>query len=155
MSYTGDDGPWLTISEAAKLTGRNIDAMRALVRRGRVPRRKGNKGEWLVQVPQTLPQADSGIDSHSVLDTARDRDSDTKLQELRDQVAELRIALARAEGRLEGTEARLADRDRELGEVKAERDRLLEMMAEAQASLTRRNKGMLGWLRDWLISSTK
>ena len=57
MSYADDESSWLTIAEAAERTGRKIDAMRALVRRGRLPRKKGNRGEWLVQLPETLPQA--------------------------------------------------------------------------------------------------
>src|ERR671928_1080276 len=100
MSYTGDNGPWLTISEAAERTGKKIDAMRALVRRGRLPRKKGNRGEWLVQLPEMLTQAALDADSDSDLDLALDSDLGSELAALREQVTELRLALARAEGEL-------------------------------------------------------
>ena len=56
---------------------------------------------------------------------------------------DMRERLGRFEGKLEGVEARLADRDRELLEVKAERDRLLGMLGEAHASLFRKRRGLL------------
>src|SRR4051812_3334874 len=119
MSYTddtSDDALWLTISEAAERTGRKIDAMRALVRRGRVPRRKGNRGEWLVQVqvPETLPPAALDADSGGDLDPALDSDLDTlariegelaaareQVAELRDRLEDARIGQARAEAAFE------------------------------------------------------
>jgi hypothetical protein len=51
--------PWITLSEAAERTGRHIDALRSLVRRKRLPARKGNGGQWLVQSPtEFLTQPD-------------------------------------------------------------------------------------------------
>ena len=46
--------PWVTLSEAASRTGRHIDAVRSLVRRRKLPARKGNNGAWLVQ-PWPMP----------------------------------------------------------------------------------------------------
>jgi hypothetical protein len=45
-----DSRPWLTLTEAAAASGKHIAALRALVRRRRIPARKGNNGQWLVQV---------------------------------------------------------------------------------------------------------
>ena len=51
--------PWITLSEAAVRTGRHVDALRSLVRRKRLPARKGNGGQWLVQLPtEFLTQLD-------------------------------------------------------------------------------------------------
>src|SRR3954464_12666465 len=137
MSYAGDDSPWLTISEAAERTGKKIDAMRALVRRGRLPRKKGNRGEWLVQLPETPAQValDPALDSD--LDQALDSDLDSELASLREQVTELRLALARAEGELATTRAvaeanaaaadrLLAEREATIADLRGERDRLLD-----------------------------
>ena len=145
MPDTDGERPWLTISEAAERSGRKIDAMRALVRRGRLPRRKGNRGEWLVQLPESMRQSDTATAQDSVLDNGLD----TEIASLREQAAKLQLALVRTEGELAtvravadanatAAERLLTDRDRELSEVKTERDRLLTMLGEAQAALARR-----------------
>jgi hypothetical protein len=41
---------WLTLSQAAAQSGRHIGALRSLVRRERIPARKSNRGQWLVQL---------------------------------------------------------------------------------------------------------
>lgn len=101
MAEAEDESPWLTLREAAERTGKQLDAMRALARRGRLQRRKGNRGEWLVKLPHTMAQAVQGTALGSDLDTALDDAMDTELAGLRGQVTELRVALACAEGRLE------------------------------------------------------
>ena len=78
--------PWVTLSEAASLTGRHIDAVRSLVRRRKLPARKGNNGQWLVQVPASAPQSSVG----------RGAVGDAAITELLAEVAELREALAKA-----------------------------------------------------------
>ncbi len=78
--------PWVTLSEAASRTGRHIDALRSLVRRHKLPARKNNAGQWLVQMPPELTQHD----------LANDAVADTAIGELRAEVTELREALAEA-----------------------------------------------------------
>jgi hypothetical protein len=160
MSYTDNEGPWLTISEAAERTGRKIDAMRALVRRGRLPRRKGNRGEWLVQLPETVTPAGRDTDLGTVSDGALG----TELAALREQVTRLRLDVMRTEGELAAVRAvaeanaaaadrLLAERAATIAELKAERDRLLGMLGEAQAALAHRRQGMLAQLWDRLFGS--
>ncbi len=109
--------PWLTLTEAAILTGRHIDALRAMARRGKLERRKGNSGQWLVKLPEAWAEADQGNDSGSQAGgagvalgppradsgTAYAADSDMveAVAELREEVGELRLALARAEAKVE------------------------------------------------------
>src|SRR5690242_11880625 len=93
------EAPWLTLSDAAARTGKHIDALRAMARRGKLERRRGNRGEWLVRLPESLPQADSGIA------LADDSGMAEALAELREEVAELRVALARAETQAEAAKA--------------------------------------------------
>ena len=160
MSSTADELPWLTISEAAERSGRKIDAMRALVRRGRVPRRKGNNGAWLVQLPGTVSQTDRD----SVLDPITDNALDTDLLLLREQLTKLRFALARTEGELTtvravseanltAAERLLTERNGTIAELRAERDRLLELLGQAQSALAKRGGGTLARLWDWLFGS--
>jgi hypothetical protein len=63
-----------------------------MVRRGKLERRKGNAGQWLVQLPPDgLARSDRGDD------LAVDLDLTEVVTELREEVTELRVALARAE----------------------------------------------------------
>src|SRR3954452_21406735 len=93
------EGSWLTLSEAAARTGRHIDALRAMARRGKLERQRGNRGEWLVRVPVSLPPAGSGVA------LGDDSGAAEVLAELRDEVTELRVALARAETQAEAAKA--------------------------------------------------
>ena len=82
--------PWLTLAEASRLTGQSPDALRALIRRDRLPARKGNAGQWLVQVlDRTLTSARPVGDQEAVL---------------REELTEARLAAARSEA--EATAAR-------------------------------------------------
>jgi hypothetical protein len=57
--------PLMTLAEAAAATGRPIEALRAILRRDlmkpperqRLRPRKGNRGEWLVELPAGLQQS--------------------------------------------------------------------------------------------------
>jgi hypothetical protein len=54
-----ETAPWVTLSEAASRTGRHIDAVRSLVRRRKLPARKNNAGQWMVQLsPEAMTQPD-------------------------------------------------------------------------------------------------
>jgi hypothetical protein len=87
-----DDRPWLSLSEAAARSGRHVGALRSLARRGRVPARKGNGGQWLVQLPdEALPKPGLGGGSASGLG------GDDATGELMTEVVELRERVAKAE----------------------------------------------------------
>ena len=83
--------PWLTLSQAAAQSGRHIGALRSMVRRERIPARKGNRGQWLVQLPDELA-ADP--------DVAIGPATDDAMAELLAEVAELRERLGHATGQL-------------------------------------------------------
>ena len=85
------DRPWLTLSQAAAQSGRHIGALRSMVRRERIPARKGNRNQWLVQLPaELLAEPDAAAGSP---------DGDT-VAELLAEVAELRERLGHATGQL-------------------------------------------------------
>src|SRR3954469_16602019 len=54
-------GQWLTQSEAAARLGWHLERLKAAARRGRLQRRKNNRGEWQVFLPDDrLPGAAQG-----------------------------------------------------------------------------------------------
>ncbi len=83
------EAPWLTLAEASARTGRHIDALRTMVRRGKLERMKGNAGQWLVRLPPDgLARSDRGDD------LGIDQDLTEVVAELREEVTELRVSLA-------------------------------------------------------------
>jgi hypothetical protein len=94
-----------------------------MIRRDRLPARKGNAGQWLVQVTAGLVAESDSAD-------------DSDLAELREEVADLRVALARAEAE---RDSQAAERGRERADLeafavdlRADRDRLAAELAEAR-----------------------
>jgi hypothetical protein len=143
----GGDAPWLTLAEAAERSGRHIDAIRTMARRGKLERRKGNAGQWLVKLPPDalLTAPDRGGDAAS--DTRADAGLAEVVAELKEEVTELRVALARSEAghnaalaqvRAEGeTRAAKAEAELEaartmLGQERSRTDRLEAALAEAR-----------------------
>jgi hypothetical protein len=137
--------PWLTLSEAAARSGRHIGALRSLVRRGRLPARKGNGGQWLVQLPDD-PVAEPDAASGSPIGLAGGLANGEAVAELMAEVAELRELLARTEVEREAARAvataevkaareisaaEVAAKDQVLAELKA-------MLAEARRPWWRR-----------------
>ena len=95
MTEADDRTPWLSLTEAAAQTGRHIDALRSLVRRGRLPARKSNNGQWMVQIPSgpNGPQTQSDLATNLAHDV-RDRGTDEVISSLMAEVTELREKLA-------------------------------------------------------------
>jgi hypothetical protein len=127
--------PWVTLSEAASQTGRHVDAIRSLVRRRRLPARKGNGGQWLVQIPASEAQPDLGHDTAG----------DTSTAELLSEVTELREALAEARAEAKAArdiaEARVDAARAEAIAVRELADRLTAELKEARKSWWRRMFG--------------
>jgi hypothetical protein len=112
--------PWLTLAEAARRTGRHPDALRAMVRRGRLPGRKGNAGQWLVQVP-ARPESESGQPS--------DPDMAAQVAMLHEELAESRVAAARAEAERDAVQTVVADVRAALAVERERGDRLESALA--------------------------
>src|SRR5689334_11147255 len=103
-------GQWLGQSEAARRLGWHLERLKAAARRGRLQRRKGNAGQWLVYVPDSmLPVAAQG-DGQGDLVTAQGSDSgDDSGAALGAPWAELLERATRAEGELAAELRRSAD----------------------------------------------
>ena len=128
-----DDPPWLTLSEAAVRSGLHRDAIRSRARRGLIPSRHDNRGQWLVQLPAEAMTMDGQANGHDV-----DREVTTlnePVADLQAEVAELRVALARAEADRDAArtvaKAEVAARDEVVGELRA-------MLADARRPWRRR-----------------
>jgi hypothetical protein len=88
--------------------------------------RKGNAGQWLVQVPTESDPVSNGHDS----------DVAESLADLREELTESRVAAARAEAERD-TQASAHTREREtlqavIGDLRTERDRLAAELADAR-----------------------
>jgi hypothetical protein len=140
-----------SLAEAAHRLGITTEALRARVKRKSLEGYRDNRGRWRVRLPdgqtneRSVPPDASG---HLSGRAPPSSEHEGTLVRLRERVAWL-------EGKLEGVEGRLSDREQELSEVKTERDRLLAMLEEAQAALTRREQGVFGRLRNRLLGSRK
>jgi hypothetical protein len=126
MAESDSEAPWLPLSEAARRLGRHPDGIRSMIRRGRVNGRKGNAGQWLVQVPTESDPVSNGHDSGVA----------ESLADLREELTEARVAAARFEAERD-TQASAHTREREtlqavIGDLRTERDRLAAELADAR-----------------------
>ena len=81
--------PWLSLSEAAAMSGLARETVRARARRGLIPSRKGNEGRVVVQlapVDEPPPAQDKPADMSELV------------SDLHAEMSELRERLARTEG---------------------------------------------------------
>src|SRR3712207_9519109 len=97
---------WVPLVKAARRLGRHPDGLRAMIRRGRLKGRKGNSGQWLVQVPAGVAESHPDDDS----------DPAGELAALREELAESRVAAARAQAALDSV---LAGHERERDSLNA------------------------------------
>ena len=130
----------MTVSEAASRSGRHVDAIRSLVRRRRLPARKNNSGQWLVQLPaEDQPGA--------ARDRATDAAGDAGIGELLAEVTELREALAEARAEAKAAhdiaEARVDAAKARAAAVRELADRLGAELLDARRELA---EARMGWL---------
>src|SRR5215213_8927875 len=110
----GDDGQmtntdelsWLPLLEAGMRLGKSTDAVRSMIRRDKLATRKGNDGRLLIGVPPVEGQAGDGL--ATVIDPSGDGHTTAELrltlEELREELFEARVALARAEEKRDAAE---------------------------------------------------
>lgn len=106
---------WMTYDEAAKRLHIQADSVRRRAAARKWPKRLGNDGKARVGIPL------------DVIPTVTPAGTPAAIPDNPDDSGEIRIALARAESRIEGLEARLAD-------TQAERDRLSNILDKALES---------------------
>jgi hypothetical protein len=147
MGEPRDDGrPWLTLTEAAATSGRHIDALRALVKRGRVPARKNNLGQWLVQLPDGQANGQGAAQGSP-------GPAPTGAPAAPEAMAELRARLAKAEADAERwrglAEERGMAQARAEGEAKALRDALEDLAIRLDKATEELRELRVPWWRRW------
>jgi hypothetical protein len=133
--------PWLSLTEAARLTGLDREAIRSRARRGLVPSRKNNRGELLVQVPADLvtdPDRPLAEGMTGELTTMR-----AAMADLSAEIADLRTALAQAQAE---TEKAMAVGAARVAAARAEVEAQERYIAQLEALLAEARKP---WWRRW------
>jgi uncharacterized protein involved in exopolysaccharide biosynthesis len=130
-----EEGPWLSLKEAAQRSGLAREAIRARTRRKLIPSQKGNRGELLVQLPADLLAGDVQGMADPVAD-------------LLAEVADLREQLARTEAEREAARAVAT------AEVAAAKTGAMAEVA-AKEELIQELRKMLGSLRAELVEARR
>jgi hypothetical protein len=146
-----EQGPWLSLTEAAQRSGLAREAIRARARRNLIPSQKGNHGEVLVQLPADLlaghdpgmagPPADGVADLLAEVADLRERLARAETErDAAKAVAMAEVAAAKA-----GAAAEVAAKDAVVAELRAQVDReiargdaLAAQLAEARRPWWRR-----------------
>ena len=132
--------PLVPLAEAAALAGRHPEALRGMLRRGRLEGVRGNDGRWLVRLPSDLVAGQQPADAQAAAGLLEE------VAELREEVAGLRLALGRAE----------ADRDAARTVAAAETSLLRDALGREQARADRLEHVLIDLRRPWwrrLVSS--
>jgi hypothetical protein len=152
----GDDGQmtntdelsWLPLLEAGMRLGKSTDAVRSMIRRDKLPTRKGNDGRLLIGVPPVTGQPADGLPT--VIAQASDGQSTA---ELRLTLEELREELMEAREQLAGTKASLEAADRvraaEVGPLRELADRLTSELVDARRELAEERRALAEGYRPW------
>lgn len=138
-----EEQPWLSLTEAARLTGLDREAIRSRARRGLLPSRKNNRNELLVQVPADLvtdpDRAVTGDGRPLAEEVTALR---AAMADLLAEMTDLKTALARSEAQVEAARAvAVADVATARAEVEAKERyiaKLEELLAEARKPWWRR-----------------
>jgi hypothetical protein len=130
-----DELPWLTLTDAAELTGLNRETIRSRARRSLIPSRRGNAGQLLVQVTGAVTARDQGMTDQ---DTASDRGLTEVVTELQEELTDLRDRFTRAEAERDAArevaEAKVMAMERQLADLR-------EQLAWHRRSWWRRLRG--------------
>ena len=149
MPEHDQEPPRLPLAEAAARLGKSVDAVRAMIRRGKLLTQRGNDGRLLVSVPPSLAQADDQARLGVSLGNGEAGD---------------RSGLGASLGESKATTRLLAERDEALAEAdhwreQAHRAELAQARAEAELgakdALVAELKALLAearrpWWRRWL-----
>jgi hypothetical protein len=143
MPEHDQEPPRLSLTEAAARLGKSVDAVRAMIRRGKLATVRGNDGRLLVSVPPSLAQVadqprlgeDEASDRSSLgVRLGQDEEVARLLVERDEALAEAdywRDAAHKAELAAATRKAEVASKDELIGELKA-------MLAEARRPWWRR-----------------
>jgi len=133
--------PLMTLAEAAAACGRPKEALRAMIRRGRLHAKRGNNGQFLVALPPEMrephgqPQRGRAVKrGEAVADGAADRAAELEdaIEEWRAAAEEARLAAAVAVAERDAATATIEALKAGLEHERAERAKLAAELAEAR-----------------------
>jgi hypothetical protein len=133
----GEQGSWLTLSEAAERSGLHREALRARAKRKQLPSQRNNLGQVLVMLPPDLLSPAQGAAQGAAQGQVEQlvelvRDLEQELAEARASAqADLAKAVAERDAAREVAEARVAAAERVVTELRA-------LLAEARRPWWRR-----------------
>jgi hypothetical protein len=142
----GEQGSWLTLSEAAERSGLHKEALRARAKRGQLQTRKNNRGELLILLPPELLTPAQGLaqgDAQAVAQAQLEQLADL-VRSLEGELLEARLELARTEGKIEAAQAVTTA---EVAAVQAEVAAKDVVIGELKAMLTEARRPF--WSRWW------
>jgi hypothetical protein len=142
----------LPLLEAAQRMGKSTEAVRALIRRGRIEAVRGNDGRLLVAVPSELVPSDDRSSPNDRPDSdqlarvlAEREEALAEADQLRERAHEAELAAASAKAelkvrleQLDGLKAELAVRREQLDALSAEAATIRAELAEARRPWWRR-----------------
>jgi hypothetical protein len=135
----GEQGSWLTLSEAAGRSGLHREALRARAKRKQLPSQRNNLGQLLVMLPPDLLTPAQG---------AAQGAAQAQAEQLTDLVRDLEQELAEVRATAQADLAKaIAERDaaREVAEAKV--GAMERLVAELQAMLAEARRP---WWRRWI-----
>jgi hypothetical protein len=139
--------PLMSLAEAAAATGRKPEAIRAMVRSGRLQARRGNDGKLLIAIPAHMRQP-SGSQAEADLSRAASLEADVERWRAAAEEARLEAAKAAVEARLEAAVAAAENRLlRE--ELSRERERNGRLEGELRELVERLERDLMEARRPW------
>jgi hypothetical protein len=145
MTELDQEPPRLPLAEAAAHLGKSVDAVRAMIRRGRLTTQRGNDGRLLVSVPPSLAQADD----RTRLGNGEAGDQSGLGARLGEDGATTRLLVERDEALAEADHWREQAHRAELAQARAEAETTAkdELIAELKALLAETRRP---WWRRWM-----
>jgi hypothetical protein len=151
--------PMMSLADASAATGRPAEAIRAMIRRGRLKAMKGNDGRTLVAIPAALFQPPGQpqrgrANGHASHLASRNDGADGRVAGLQEAVEEWRaaaeesrLAAAVAEAKLEEAgRVHAAEVAAAVAKVEAAERVIVELRTMLDASRAEAVKGRRGWL---------
>jgi hypothetical protein len=130
----------LTLAEAAKETGLTKPAIFKAIKSGKISASKDERGQWMIDPAELFRVYDPASKKETVEPQTANLSLLLKLQEL--------------ESKLEVTDQRLLDKDREIDDLRTQRDQwrtqaehITRLLTDGRAHEKQKKSGIWAWLR--------
>jgi hypothetical protein len=134
---------YVGVTEASRLLGLHPDAIRSRLRRRAIGCKRGNDGHWLIEVPAVVDQA---VTTPEVGHDPAMTELRLELDELRTQLTDARVTIARLEGERGGDAKLLVRLEADIAAERAKGERL-EAELRARADKLEAERSRPWWRR--------